>query len=95
MTDAEKLRADLIQAIYDVARDAIFSSSFSVNEAIDAVFEVIGVPPETLKALANKTWKAVPVTLTSEMITAATKSLNRTDNAIYCAMLAAAPEKPE
>lgn len=57
------------------------------------------VPPETLKALAEKTWKAVPVISTYEMQNAAWHACFSGDFETYVkayrAMLAAAPEKPD
>ena len=88
MTDAEKLREIAIVLDQDGFHHRRAKELRRIADLLDSI------PPETLKALADKTWKAVPVEPTEDMLEEiAWAEIN--GRKAYREMLAAAPEKPE
>jgi hypothetical protein len=96
MTDAEKLREIAEAHAEGLAVPEIIAWIDDLRRIADLLDSV---PPEVLKALANKTWKAVPVISTYEMQNAAWHACFSGDFETYVkayrAMLAAAPEMLE
>ena len=97
MTDADKLR---LLARWHDEKDNMrgYLGAREVQADLCRIADLLeAVPPETLKALADKTWKAVPVEPTNEQCIAILEAMLKYAGAriIYDDVLAAAPEKPE
>ena len=101
MTDAEKLR---LLARWHDEKDNMrgYLGAREVQDDLRRIADLLeAVPPEVLKALAYKTWKAVPVEPTRDQLRAvgchAMMDVTVWDAARddYRAMLASALEKPE
>lgn len=102
MTDAEKLR--LIAKWFENPDDEIDITWQEASILLGRIANLLDtVPPETIKALADKTWKAVPVEPTRIMWAAMGDAAVRAQGyhhdvvceGVYRAGIAAAPEKPE
>ena len=103
MTDAEKLRRalDVLEALV-LRAHAGTDDDIAWREASEDIERIASlldaVPPETLRALKEGTWVAVPKKPTVSMDDAAWKAYNSpiwSYAMLYRAMLAAAPMKPE
>ena len=101
MTDiVKRLRAIIAGLIMDDGYDGPLDRPVAVT-TLNRIADLLdAVPPETLAALKAGTWRAVPVEPTEEMVASGFDihpcgpgQGKVTD--CYCAMLTAAPAKPE
>ena len=97
MTDADKLRR-IGLALRD-KEALLFENAPLYIKQLECCADLLdAVPPETLRALKEGTWVAVPKKPTVSMDDAAWKAYNSpiwSYAMLYRAMLAAAPAKPE